>query len=165
VRADVRLLPFEDGAFSWAVASHVLEFTGEPAAVLAEARRALRPGGRLLVLVSDEPRSVTIPLRPLARRTDRLGGRAFHLGRAGLESAAREAGLSVVSSGGCGHLAAALGAAAHALLSLVHGGAADRLLAALLALDDGLAAAAGGGLDAWAVLERPRQGYERGLMR
>ncbi len=43
-------LPVADGELDAAVLSLVLQYVPEPAAVLAEAGRALRPGGRLLVL-------------------------------------------------------------------------------------------------------------------
>jgi SAM-dependent methyltransferase len=43
-------LPVEDGELDAAILSLVLHFVVDPAAVLAEAARALRPGGRLLVV-------------------------------------------------------------------------------------------------------------------
>jgi SAM-dependent methyltransferase len=43
-------LPVEDGELDAAMLSLVLHFVVDPAAVLAEAARALRPGGRLLVV-------------------------------------------------------------------------------------------------------------------
>ena len=43
-------LPVEDGALDAAVVFLVLHYVAEPAAALAEAARALRPGGRLLVV-------------------------------------------------------------------------------------------------------------------
>lgn len=43
-------LPVADGALDAALLSLVLHYVAEPAAVLAEAARALRPGGRLLVV-------------------------------------------------------------------------------------------------------------------
>lgn len=54
-RARVDALPFADGAFELAYASHVLEHFGrhEQRAVLAEWRRILAPGGWLRVAVPD----------------------------------------------------------------------------------------------------------------
>lgn len=43
-------MPVEDGALDAAILSLVLHFVVDPSAVLAEAARALRPGGRLLVV-------------------------------------------------------------------------------------------------------------------
>jgi SAM-dependent methyltransferase len=44
-------LPFRDGSFDTVVISEVLEHVREPAAVLGEALRVVRPGGALLVTV------------------------------------------------------------------------------------------------------------------
>jgi SAM-dependent methyltransferase len=60
-------LPFPDGAFDVVVSTLVLCTVPDPAAAVAEARRVLRPGGRLLYLEhvrADDAR--------LARRQDRL---------------------------------------------------------------------------------------------
>ena len=46
-------LPVGDGAVNLAVSTQVYEYVADIAAALAEARRALRPGGRLLVLDTD----------------------------------------------------------------------------------------------------------------
>lgn len=49
-RGELEALPIADGALDAAVICLVLHHVAEPAAVLAEAARALRPGGRLLVI-------------------------------------------------------------------------------------------------------------------
>ena len=46
-------LPVDDGAVDLAVSTQVYEYVADIAGALAEARRALRPGGRLLVLDTD----------------------------------------------------------------------------------------------------------------
>jgi arsenite methyltransferase len=51
--ADALALPFGDSTFDAAVSTQVLEYVEDVPAALAEARRVLRPGGRLLVLDTD----------------------------------------------------------------------------------------------------------------
>jgi arsenite methyltransferase len=46
-------LPYPDGSFDAAVSTQVYEYVEDMATALAEARRVLRPGGRLLVLDTD----------------------------------------------------------------------------------------------------------------
>jgi ubiquinone/menaquinone biosynthesis C-methylase UbiE len=53
-RAAGEALPFADGSFDAASCISVLAFCEHPDRVLAEMRRVLRPGGRLLVASSDE---------------------------------------------------------------------------------------------------------------
>jgi len=49
-QADMYRLPFPDGGFDTAVLQMVLHYAEDPAQVLAEAARMLRPGGQLLVV-------------------------------------------------------------------------------------------------------------------
>jgi ubiquinone/menaquinone biosynthesis C-methylase UbiE len=49
-QADVHALPFGDDAFDVAVCANTFHYFTHPEKVLAEARRTLRPGGRLVVL-------------------------------------------------------------------------------------------------------------------
>jgi arsenite methyltransferase len=51
--ADVCSLPFERDSFDVAVSTQVYEYVADLERALAEARRVLRPGGRLLVLDTD----------------------------------------------------------------------------------------------------------------
>jgi ubiquinone/menaquinone biosynthesis C-methylase UbiE len=53
--ADAACLPFEDGAFADAFAVWVMHAVADPAPVLAEVARVLRPGGRFVVCSSDSP--------------------------------------------------------------------------------------------------------------
>jgi SAM-dependent methyltransferase len=53
VAGDALSLPLEDESFDAAVSTQVYEYVPDMAAALAEARRVLRPGGRLLVLDTD----------------------------------------------------------------------------------------------------------------
>ena len=50
---DAMALDFGDGAFDLVVCRHVIQAVPDPARVLAEARRVLRPGGRLHVIAED----------------------------------------------------------------------------------------------------------------
>jgi len=52
--ADLVALPFADGVFDASLNVVTLEHVREPAAVLRELRRTLRPGGRLLIIVPHE---------------------------------------------------------------------------------------------------------------
>jgi arsenite methyltransferase len=52
-RGDALALPFPDEQFDVAVSTQVYEYVDDIATALAEARRVLRPGGRLLVLDTD----------------------------------------------------------------------------------------------------------------
>jgi ubiquinone/menaquinone biosynthesis C-methylase UbiE len=54
VAADGHHLPFPDASFDAAVCISVLGFCRDPGQVLAEARRVLRPHGRMLAVNSDE---------------------------------------------------------------------------------------------------------------
>jgi len=73
--ADLRLadlgnpLPFGDGAFDDVVAALVLHYLQEWTAPLAELRRVLKPGGRLIVAV-DHPFAVNIMHREAGRKPD-----------------------------------------------------------------------------------------------
>ncbi|WND39792.1 class I SAM-dependent methyltransferase [Streptomyces sp. BB1-1-1] len=53
-------LPFDDGAFDDVVASLVLHYLGDWEPTLAELRRVLRPGGRLIVSVDHPVTAYTI---------------------------------------------------------------------------------------------------------
>lgn len=69
VRAPAEELPFEDGSFDVVVATLVLCTVDDPDRALQEARRVLKPGGRLLFIEhvrADDPK--------LARWQDRLNG-------------------------------------------------------------------------------------------
>jgi SAM-dependent methyltransferase len=50
---DALALPFPDESFDVAVSTQVYEYVAEVPTALAEARRVLRPGGRLLILDTD----------------------------------------------------------------------------------------------------------------
>lgn len=71
VQADVLALPFAAGAADGAVSGFALRNVADLAAMLAEAARVLRPGGRIALLEVGEPRG----------RLRRAGARAW-LGRA-----------------------------------------------------------------------------------
>jgi SAM-dependent methyltransferase len=62
-------LPFPDGAFDDVVASLVLHYLEDWTAPLAELRRVLTPGGRLIVAV-DHPFAITLMHREAGRKAD-----------------------------------------------------------------------------------------------
>jgi arsenite methyltransferase len=53
VAGDALALPFGDASFDVAVSTQVYEYVADMASALAEARRVLKPGGRLLILDTD----------------------------------------------------------------------------------------------------------------
>ncbi len=55
MQGDAMALPFEDRAFDIVTIAFGIRNVAEPARALAEFRRVLRPGGRLVVLEFDEP--------------------------------------------------------------------------------------------------------------
>ncbi len=75
--ADATTLPFADGEFDAALCISMLAFCAEPDRALAEVRRVLRPGGRLVAASSDEDtRLFNARDRDLGRRLQRaLGNR------------------------------------------------------------------------------------------
>lgn len=113
-QADVRRLPFGDGAFDAAYASLLFFWSGHPEEVVAELARVVRPGGRVAIVDVDlstmrfEP-----PLFLWSRFTDALAafqsdrgldgevGRKLyhHLVAAGLRDARVQATLSVARAG------------------------------------------------------------------
>jgi len=85
VLGDLAALPFRDAVFDAAVNIVTLEHVPEPARVLAEIARVLRPGGRLLLVV---PHEWEVHQHPHD---------FFRYTRFGVEELARRAGLRVVS--------------------------------------------------------------------
>ena len=73
--ADARCLPIGDGEFDTAAASYVLHVLADAdvPVVLAELRRVLRPGGRLVLVTPGVPAHG--PVRLLALALDRLAAR------------------------------------------------------------------------------------------
>ena len=75
VRAPAEELPLEDGSFDFVVSTLVLCTVTDPHRALAEVRRLLKPGGKLVFMEhvrSDDPK--------LARWQDRLHGLQLRLG-------------------------------------------------------------------------------------
>ena len=77
LRADATALPFADGCVAAVYGVWVFHLVDDPSAVLASCHRVLRPGGRVLAVVSDESRRIGHPLveeleRRYRRRSDIL---------------------------------------------------------------------------------------------
>jgi SAM-dependent methyltransferase len=66
-QADLRALPFADGAFDHAFVCFVLEHLAEPEMVLSELRRVIRPGGSLTVIEGDHGSTLFHPDDEAAR--------------------------------------------------------------------------------------------------
>ena len=64
-----RPLPFPDGAFNDVIASLVLHYLEDWGSALAELRRVLKPGGRLIVSV-DHPFAINLMHREAGRKAD-----------------------------------------------------------------------------------------------
>lgn len=52
-RGDALAMPFDDGSFDLVVCRHLLQAVPDPAAVIAEIRRVLKPGGRAHLISED----------------------------------------------------------------------------------------------------------------
>src|SRR5262245_43123873 len=59
--ADVRALPWPDGTFTKACTVNTIYFWADPVAALAEIRRTLRPGGRLVVSFNPPATAEKLP--------------------------------------------------------------------------------------------------------
>jgi SAM-dependent methyltransferase len=84
-------LPFDDATFDGVVLKDLLEHVADPVAVVREARRVLKPGGRVFASSPDAQRWVWNDYthrRPFTRRAFRLlfADQGFAVERAGYES-------------------------------------------------------------------------------
>ena len=117
VKADVRRLPFAEGTFDTVLSNSTLDHFADPAQIhlaLAELRRVLRPGGRLLVTLDNPSNPIValskaLPRLSFNRLWSRLGGTTARLGLvpyvvgatlspAGLRRALTGAGLRPVAA-------------------------------------------------------------------
>lgn len=100
-QADLEDLPFADASFDVVASFNAVQFAGNPALALAEAKRVTRPGGTIAVLVWGEPEgmemaAVITALGPLLPPPPPGAGGPFALSRAdALHRLADAAGLAV----------------------------------------------------------------------
>ncbi|WP_042393153.1 methyltransferase domain-containing protein [Streptacidiphilus carbonis] len=98
-RGDIHALPYAEGSFDRAHTDRVLQHVADPAGVLAEVRRVLRPGGRLVMAEPDwETLAVDHPELQLSRAyTRHIAERIVRNGALGRQSArlAVDAGFTV----------------------------------------------------------------------
>ncbi|HEY6451220.1 MAG TPA: metalloregulator ArsR/SmtB family transcription factor [Steroidobacteraceae bacterium] len=80
-RGDMYRLPCEDAAYDIITIDRVLARAERPAAALAEAARALRPGGRLVVIEDFEQLAACAEDNPFAQLRRWLAGGGFAAGR------------------------------------------------------------------------------------
>lgn len=90
VEARADRLPFRDAAFTCATMTGVLGFLSDPIGTLAEMRRTLRPGGRLVVAGSDPE------LRGTPGAPEPMASRLRFYDSAALERLGRDAGFDTV---------------------------------------------------------------------
>ncbi len=64
VEADCHHLPFADDTFDFVYARFLFQHLGDPVSALREARRVLRPGGRMLIVDVDDRDLRTEPILP-----------------------------------------------------------------------------------------------------
>jgi SAM-dependent methyltransferase len=88
--ADAHALPFQDAAFDSVLVFHTLTYAEQPARVLKECARVLRPGGRVVVLCLDEHRQSDV--------TARYGERHPGFSPRAVRGLLARAGLNVVSA-------------------------------------------------------------------
>jgi ubiquinone/menaquinone biosynthesis C-methylase UbiE/DNA-binding transcriptional ArsR family regulator len=80
-RGDMYRLPCEDGTFDIVTIDRVLTLAERPVAALAEAARALRPGGRLVVVEDFEQLAARAEDNPFAQIRRWLAGSGLVVGR------------------------------------------------------------------------------------
>jgi SAM-dependent methyltransferase len=80
VAADLKALPFSDGAFDLVLSSHVLEHVAHDRPAIAELARVLTPGGRALVMVPYDPERPTYEDPSITTPEGRMAafGHPFH---------------------------------------------------------------------------------------
>ncbi|HET8970523.1 MAG TPA: methyltransferase domain-containing protein [Candidatus Nanopelagicales bacterium] len=100
VRADVHALPLPAGCADVVTAGEILEHVGEPAAVVAEAARVLRPGGRLVIDTIAATRLARFLVVTVAERVPGMAPPGIHdpalfVDRKALVAACREHGIEL----------------------------------------------------------------------
>jgi SAM-dependent methyltransferase len=77
--ADARALPFQDGAFDLVYCHGVLQYAEDPAAIVAEAHRVLRPGGDAIFMVYNSRSWLAWMSRMLRTPLEHSGAPVFRM--------------------------------------------------------------------------------------
>lgn len=88
-------LPYDDGYFDAVFSSQVIEHVPDPAAVIAEFGRIVRPGGRVWIATPNSYKEMLPLFRSHHRHVDEIEGHYRHFSRADFEELLQPAGFGI----------------------------------------------------------------------